>query len=277
MPVFAQVDIIKKPNTQTPSCPPPALSRVKHHQVREGETIPIIARYYNLTSETLIRFNPGLEKGTVAVGQVILIPPFNGIRVEVRPGATWKDLEDVYGVRADVLFEVNGCQMKPSVVFIPGVSWTARNKKTNDYTGLSGYPLPFLAQVGLEYGWQENPINKRRLFHSGIDLLAPVGTPVLAAGAGTVVYVGPQESYGILIVINHSDVRQTRYAHLSRVSVKIGQQVNTGDVIGAVGTTGEPDLPSPHLHFEVRYKFPVGWVAQDPQINLTKESPAASP
>lgn len=277
IPVLAQVDIIKKPNPLTPVCSPPALSRVKRHQVIQGETIPKIAIYHNLTTETLIQFNPSLQKGTVSVGQEILIPPFNGIRVEVPSGATWKDLEDVYGVRADVLFEINGCQLKPTVVFIPGVSWAAREKTNNDYTGLSGYPLPFMAEVGLKYGWQENPINQRRLFHSGIDLLAPVGTSVLAAGSGTVVYVGQEESYGILVIINHSDVRQTRYAHLSRVLVKIGQQVKTGDVIGAVGTTGEPDLQVPHLHFEVRYKFSVGWVAQDPEINLIQQSPSASP
>ncbi|ACK68755.1 Peptidase M23 [Gloeothece citriformis PCC 7424] len=277
LPVFAQLDFIKKPNSDTPVCPPPALERVQRHRVIEGENIERIAIYHNLTPETLIRFNPSLQTGTVSPGQELLIPPFNGIRVDVPAGATWKDLEDVYGVRADVLFEVNGCQMKPTAVFIPGVNWTARQQKGQDYTGLSGYPLPFLAEVGLKYGWQENPTNQRRLFHSGVDLLAPVGTAVLAAASGTVVYVGQEEGYGFMVIINHGDVRQTRYAHLSRVTAKIGQPVNTGDVIGAVGTTGQPDLDVPHLHFEVRYKFPVGWVAQDPEINLTQESPAASP
>ncbi|WP_245927598.1 peptidoglycan DD-metalloendopeptidase family protein [Aphanothece hegewaldii] len=256
------------PNTQL--CPSPVLSRLKKHKIIEGETAQSIAQQYNLLPETLLRLNPILKEKTWPVGQEILIPPFNGIRIESPKGATWQDLGEAYGIRSDVLFELNGCVKSPKIVFIPGTNWSSTRKK--DYLGLSGYPLPFIAPIGLKYGWQPNPISLQRLFHSGVDLLADVGTPVLAAERGDVVFVGQEGAYGILIVINHPNDRQTRYAHLSRVNVKMGQSVQTGDVIGEVGTTGQPDLKMPHLHFEVRTKLSVGWVAQDPEIHFLPNS-----
>jgi murein DD-endopeptidase MepM/ murein hydrolase activator NlpD len=71
-----------------------------------------------------------------------------------------------------------------------------------------------------------------------------------------------------LIIINHEGGRQTRYAHLSQVKVKVEEQVKAGDVIGQVGKTGNPDLVEPHLHFEVRLQTPQGWITQDPLLNL---------
>jgi murein DD-endopeptidase MepM/ murein hydrolase activator NlpD len=253
-----------KPNT--PLCPSPVLSRLKRHKIIAGETVQSIAQQYNLIPETLIRLNPILKQKTIPVGKEILIPPFNGIRVEAPKGATWRDIGEAYGIRSDVLFELNGCVKTPNIVFIPGTNWSSSSKK--DYLGLSGYPLPFVAPIGLKYGWQASSIGQQRLFHSGVDLLADVGTPVLAAEGGEVVFVGQEGAYGILIVINHPNDRQTRYAQLSKVNVKMGQFVQTGDIIGAVGTTGEPDISSPHLHFEVRTKLSVGWVAQDPEIHF---------
>jgi murein DD-endopeptidase MepM/ murein hydrolase activator NlpD len=254
-------------------CPSPLLSRLKRHRISPGETIASIAQQYNLLPITLTRLNPVLQKGSAPPGKEIVIPPLNGIRVEVPNGATWRDLESAYGVRADILFEVNGCQKIAKFVFIPGVTWGPPGvARKDDYTGLSGYPLPSLAKIGLSYGWHTNPGDQQSFFHSGIDLLAEPGTPVLAAEEGTVAFTGQEGSYGNLAVISHSGGRQTRYAHLSKIQVRIGQQVKTGDVIGAVGVTGRPDLKVPHLHFEVRYKLSVGWVAQDPALHFKVKS-----
>ena len=262
---------------QNPNCPPPILSRLRRHKIAPGETIESIASRYNLLPQTLLRLNPILQKGSAPVGKEILIPPINGIRVQAPAGATWKDLEKAYGVRADVLFEINGCQKKPAVVFIPGVSWASGGRaQVGNYTGLSGYPLPFPAQIGLSFGWHTDPTTKQNTFHSGIDLLAEPGTPVLAAEAGTVVFVGEEGNYGRLVIINHGGNRQTRYAHLAKIQVRVDQSVKTGDIIGTVGSTGRPDIPAPHLHFEVRYKLPLGWVAQDPALHL-KIQPTAPP
>jgi murein DD-endopeptidase MepM/ murein hydrolase activator NlpD len=264
---LAQSGFPQPPMTpNTPICPSPVLSRLKRHKIIAGETVQSIAQQYKLLPETLLRLNPILKAKTVPVGKEILIPPFNGIRIESPKGATWKDLGEAYGISSDVLFELNGCVKSPNIVFIPGTNWSSTRKK--DYIGLSGYPLPSVAPLGLKYGWQPNPISQQRLFHSGVDLLAEVDTPVLAAERGDVVFVGQEGAYGILIVINHPGDRQTRYAHLSRVNVKMGQSVQLGDVIGAVGTTGQPDIATPHLHFEVRTKLSLGWVAQDPEIHF---------
>ncbi len=264
IPAFAQ-------NRTAPEliCQTPVLSRLQRHRLAPGETVASIAQQHNLLPETLLRLNPVLQGASIPVGQEILIPPFNGIRLEAPSGATWQDLAKAYGVRADILFEINGCQKNPKIVFIPGVTWTANNSlRPNNYTGLASYPLANVAKVGLAYGWHKNATTGQAFFHSGIDLLVAPGTSVLAAETGTVVFVGQEGTYGNLVVLEHSAGRQTRYAHLSQIQVKIGQKVNTGDVLGAVGMTGRPDVPEPHLHFEVRYKLPVGWVAQDPTIHL---------
>ncbi|WP_227873374.1 LysM peptidoglycan-binding domain-containing M23 family metallopeptidase [Aphanothece sacrum] len=261
-------------NSPSSLCPVPALSRIQRHRVAPGETIESIAKRYKLIPATLVRLNPSLAQGKVPVGQDILIPPFDGIRVQVPNGATWRDLSTAYGVRADVLFEINGCVPNPKVAFIPGVNWQPwETPRRGDYTGLKSYPLPFVAPIGLGYGWHTNPTTGQSFFHGGVDLLAEPGTPVLAADRGMVIFVAQEGSYGFLVVVDHGNGRQTRYAHLSRFKAKIGQSVQAGDVLGYVGKTGKPDILQPHLHFEVRYKFPVGWVAQDPETHFPKVNP----
>jgi murein DD-endopeptidase MepM/ murein hydrolase activator NlpD len=251
------------------ACPPPVLSRLQRHRVAAGETLESIARQYNLIPETLTRFNASLSRGSVAVGQELIVPPFNGIRISAPRGSTWKDLAEAYGVRADILFELNGCVKTPETVFIPGINWSATdNSSQQNYTGLAGYPLSQRATIAFGYGWQTDSATDTRRFHSGLDLLATPGTPVLAADAGTVAFAGQQGNYGNLVIINHGSDRQTRYAHLSQILVREGQSVKTGDAIAAVGTTGTPDIPAPHLHFEVRQRSPLGWLAQDPEIHL---------
>lgn len=260
----------QSPNLSS-NCPIPALSRLQKHRVASGETLASIAQKYQLVPETLISLNPQLKSGKAPVEREILIPPFNGIRIEVPQGASWQDVAKAYGIRADILFEVNGCTPSPKVVFIPGVVWTPSAKKPVDsYTGLTHYPLPNLAKIGLDYGWQTHQPGKQTFFHSGIDLLAAVGTPVLAASSGIVVLVSKEGPYGYLVVIDHGNGRQTRYAQLSRFQAETGQTVQSGQTIGYVGTSGRPDIPEPHLHFEVRFQSPVGWVAQDPKLHLPK-------
>ncbi|MBE9128929.1 M23 family metallopeptidase [Coleofasciculus sp. LEGE 07092] len=142
------------------------------------------------------------------------------------------------------------------------------NGQVENYTGFPGYPLPALAPILFSYGWYQGADGQTG-FHSGIDLLANPGTPVLAVDVGTVAFAGQQGAYGNLVVINHQGGRQTRYAHLSNITVRKGQQVQTGTTLGTTGSTGQPDITKPHLHFEVRLNAPAGWVAQDPELHLT--------
>ena len=90
----------------------------------------------------------------------------------------------------------------------------------------------------------------RRSTHTGTDIAAPMGTAITAAAEGTVASAGWNGSYGNCIIINHANGVQTWYAHLSKINVSVGQQVNTSTVIGNVGSTG--NSTGPHLHLEIR-------------------------
>jgi murein DD-endopeptidase MepM/ murein hydrolase activator NlpD len=140
----------------------------------------------------------------------------------------------------------------------------------DNYTGLAQWPIQPTPKIGLDYGWQNQAAGQDAFFHSGVDLLAPLDTPVMAAAAGEVILVSQEGAYGFLVVIDHGNGRQTRYAHLSRFAVDPGEKVPAGTVIGYVGSTGRPDIASSHLHFEVRVQSPVGWAAQDPKLHLPR-------
>lgn len=86
--------------------------------------------------------------------------------------------------------------------------------------------------------------------HEGIDLAAPVGTAIHATGDGVVTFAGWQRGYGNLIKIKHELGTETRYGHLSKIRVKVGQKVSRGSRIGDMGNTGRST--GPHLHYEVR-------------------------
>jgi murein DD-endopeptidase MepM/ murein hydrolase activator NlpD len=95
-----------------------------------------------------------------------------------------------------------------------------------------------------------HPILNRTTAHEGIDISAPTGTPIRASARGRVVAAGRQAGYGLRVEIDHGYGLTTLYAHASRVLVRVGQEVERGDVIAQVGATGT--ATSPHLHYEVR-------------------------
>lgn len=111
-------------------------------------------------------------------------------------------------------------------------------------------PLLLVSPLDAAVGDRFGPRGTR--FHAGIDLLAPAGTGVGAAGPGRIVWAAPRGAWGLLVTIAHGDGVRTLYAHLSRIEVRLGQRVGAGFEIGRVGATG--DATGPHLHFEVRVR-----------------------
>ena len=112
-----------------------------------------------------------------------------------------------------------------------------------------GSPTPG-KKISSRYGTRKDPFTGRAAVHGGLDYRAKRGTPVLATAQGKVVKAGRQGGYGKLVEVDHGGGITTRYAHLSRIKVKVGQRIKKGQAIGKVGSTGRST--GPHLHYEVR-------------------------
>lgn len=104
-------------------------------------------------------------------------------------------------------------------------------------------------RLSSNFGRRSAPTRGASTYHKGVDWATPVGTAVVASSAGTVVRAGWGSGYGYVVYINHQDGRQTRYGHLSKVLVKVGQTVSQGEKIALSGNTGRST--GPHLHFEI--------------------------
>jgi murein DD-endopeptidase MepM/ murein hydrolase activator NlpD len=99
------------------------------------------------------------------------------------------------------------------------------------------------------YGVRTDPINGHRSVHRGIDFDAPMGAPVLSVAEGVVTFAGVRHGYGKVVEVDHGNGYMTRYAHNSKIEVKVGQRVHIGDTLAKVGSTGRST--GPHCHFEV--------------------------
>lgn len=128
------------------------------------------------------------------------------------------------------------------------------------------FPLIAPAIISSLFGSRVHPVTGQVRFHQGTDLAAAEGTPVVAAFSGRVEIAGRLGGYGLIVVISHGDTHETRYAHLSEILVKVGQEIKQGTVIGLVGSTGL--ATGPHLHFEIWRKMQEGLVAIDPTPQL---------
>lgn len=124
------------------------------------------------------------------------------------------------------------------------------------------FPLSIPAAITSAFGWRIHPVMGESRFHSGTDLGAPQGTPVMAAFSGKVAVADFMGGYGLAVVLQHSNgTEETLYGHLSEIFVKPGEAVKQGEVIGRVGSTGLST--GPHLHFEFRKQTPEGWAVMD--------------
>ena len=109
---------------------------------------------------------------------------------------------------------------------------------------------PVEGRVSSEFGPRVHPVLGIRRNHDGIDIAAATGTPIAAAADGKVTFAGRRGGYGNVVIIEHANGTETRYAHQDTISVGVGQTVRAGERVGTVGSTGLST--GPHLHFEVR-------------------------
>jgi murein DD-endopeptidase MepM/ murein hydrolase activator NlpD len=120
----------------------------------------------------------------------------------------------------------------------------------------TGFIRPLSGPITSPFGYRTHPIFHSRIFHSGIDIAAPMNTPIKASNSGKVIMAGWYGGYGKVVIIDHGVIRgqsiTTLYGHMNSINVSQGQHVNQGQMIGRVGTTGYST--GPHCHFEVRVK-----------------------
>jgi murein DD-endopeptidase MepM/ murein hydrolase activator NlpD len=198
--------------------------------IQAGDTLASLARERRVPLEDLAEINGLPENGPLTAGQVIFVLTPDPL---APAPAVVRQAEET---AAASLREAAAPTEKPG---IPETS----NDPGKDKEGLR-WPLPE-GRISSAFGrrWGRK--------HEGIDLAAPVGTPVLAAKGGRVLYAGNSlQGYGNMVVLQHADDLLTAYAHNSVLLVRVGDRVRAGQTIARVGQSGK--ATGPHLHFEVR-------------------------
>ena len=197
----------------------------------------------------------------------------------VRSGETIYHIAHVYGVDAERLMQVNHLSNSRDLrvgqrLLIPGTYAYAALGGVGHAPGRTMWNVPRAAR---QFGW---PVwsgtvtsgfgMRHGTMHDGVDIAAPVGTPIHAAGSGVVIFTGRINGYGNTVIIRHSDNYVTVYGHNSRNLVTEGEHVTRGQDIAELGTSGR--TTGPNLHFEVRYDN----LAYNPLSYLTPPGPSSS-
>lgn len=227
------------------------------YTVQEGDSLSQIAEMYGVTTNTIMWANDITKAKGIHEGDVLVILPIVGVRHTVAKGESLGSIVEEYGANLEEVLEYNNLASADDLVvgselIIPGGEMHTENegvahtvtptKSSGGSSSGSGFthPLPGAIRTQGIHGY------------NGVDLAASAGTPIRAAAAGTVIVAksgGWNGGYGSYVVIKHQNT-QTLYAHLSSVSVGVGQSVTAGESIGIIGNTGKST--GTHLHFEVR-------------------------
>lgn len=232
-----------------PVLPVPVPS-IYSYVVKEGEDFLRVQARLTLPQSTLITLN-GLESMAVPPGTRLLVPTMPGLYLSTAPRTEierflWdtrrRETED--GLR--IALELDG--VPTEFVVLPGEDFSGDERLL--FLGLRFRPPVAGGRLSSLYGPRTDPFTGEQAFHRGIDISAPVGTPVVAARAGVVVDTGYDRVYGLYLVLSHDGGYQTYYGHLDAVEVELRDEVASGMLIGTVGDSGLST--GPHLHFEIR-------------------------
>lgn len=227
--------------------------QISTYIVREGDTLGEIAEMFGVSANT-IRWANDLKSNTLKPGQELVILPISGVRHVVKSGDTLKSLSGKYKADLEDILSYNNLSSDAKlavgdVIIIPdgvvsGSATSVNSASSGTQAVAAGYYLR-----PIKGGVKSQGIHG----HNGVDLAAPVGTPIMAAADGKVILSrtgGYNGGYGTYVVISHANGTQTLYAHMSANNVSVGDVVKQGQVIGAIGLTGK--TTGPHIHFEVR-------------------------
>lgn len=226
---------------------------VKTYRAKQGETLVEIARKEKVSLEALMWLNKRTYAWDVTTGDLLLIPPKG--RTNVSAGTA-----EIPGTSSQKKNRKPEASHPKKMV----ASKTSRSEPLSPFPKITrpfGDPLPQREKLLLSYGMHDGTMNQ------GIDLAAPLGTPILAAEDGRVIYSDDHiRGYGKLIIIKHEGNFTTVYAHNEENRVKAGDFVQRGATIATVGASGGVEFPQ--LHFEVRF----GVKSIDPALVLLPQN-----
>ncbi len=226
----------------------------KDYTVRRGDTISAIAQKFSLKNMgTILAINKIERAKGLQVGQKLRIPSLDGIFYTVVKGDSLGSVAGKFKLPLTALLDANNLENQSlqlgQELFIPGA--TMNNFALKKALGeLFIYPIRRGSwRLTSRFGYRYDPFTGRRSYHNGIDMAAPMGFPVKSTMDGKIAFVGRSPIYGKYIIITHAGGYQSMYGHLSKISVRRGQRISQGGVIGAVGSTGRST--GAHLHFTV--------------------------
>ena len=220
------------------------------YSVQQGDTLKIIADYFNISIQTIVWANPSVAQSRLYRGEKLVILPVSGVLYQVQQNDTWESIAALFNISLEQLRLANN-DIKSSDLtvgtnlIIPGgepVGNYSLNLTRSSLPDLKGYFI--MPTYGFNWGILHD--------HNAVDIANNCGTPVVASAEGLVIDTassGYNGGYGNYVLIEHPNGVETRYAHLESLSVSIGDYVKQGQQIGLMGKTG--DATGCHVHFEV--------------------------